>query len=129
MITLGSVSVRLGKTKAVDRLTTQFAAEKVYGLIGPNGSGKTTLIKALAGLLPFEGEVRVEDVSLKDMSLSQRAAKIGYLPQERTVAWNLSAREIVELGLIRRPVAERAGLAEAMLERVVLAALSDQGVF
>ncbi|MFT4090897.1 MAG: ABC transporter ATP-binding protein, partial [Asticcacaulis sp.] len=28
-----------------------------------------------------------------------------------------------------RPVAERAGLAEAMLERVGLAALSDQGVF
>ncbi|MEM9965815.1 MAG: ABC transporter ATP-binding protein [Asticcacaulis sp.] len=129
MIDINSVSVRIGQTMAVDRLSTRFDGGRLYGVIGPNGSGKTTLLKALAGLLPYEGDIRIAETSLADMSLSQRAAKTGYLPQERMVAWNLSAREIVELGLTGRAVSERAARAEAMLERVGLGACSTQGIF
>lgn len=39
-------------------------------ILGPNGSGKTVLVKALLGLLPFEGEVNWH-----------KKARIGYLPQ------------------------------------------------
>ncbi len=34
-------------------------AGRIVGLIGPNGAGKTTALKALLGLIPFEGEMRV----------------------------------------------------------------------
>ena len=39
-------------------------------ILGPNGSGKTILVKALLGLLPFEGEVNW-----------RKKVRIGYLPQ------------------------------------------------
>ena len=32
---------------------------RIVGLIGPNGAGKTTALKAILGLTPFEGELRV----------------------------------------------------------------------
>ena len=34
-------------------------AGRIVGLIGPNGAGKTTALKAILGLTPFEGELRV----------------------------------------------------------------------
>src|SRR6478752_2913756 len=33
--------------------------ERIQRLIGPNGAGKTTALKAMLGLIPFEGEMRV----------------------------------------------------------------------
>jgi len=40
---------------------TSFAIEpgRIVGLIGPNGAGKTTALKAILGLIPFEGDLRV----------------------------------------------------------------------
>ena len=32
---------------------------RIYGLIGPNGAGKTTALKAMLGLIPFEGQLSV----------------------------------------------------------------------
>lgn len=37
----------------------------LYWLKGQNGSGKTTLLKSIAGLIPFEGSIDVENVSLR----------------------------------------------------------------
>ena len=40
---------------------TDFAipAGRIVGLIGPNGAGKTTALKAILGLVPFEGDLKV----------------------------------------------------------------------
>jgi ABC-2 type transport system ATP-binding protein len=32
---------------------------RIVGLIGPNGAGKTTALKAILGLIPFEGDLNV----------------------------------------------------------------------
>ncbi|MCC7249870.1 MAG: ABC transporter ATP-binding protein [Lysobacter sp.] len=37
----------------------EIGAGKIIGLIGPNGAGKTTALKAILGLIPFEGELKV----------------------------------------------------------------------
>jgi ABC-2 type transport system ATP-binding protein len=34
-------------------------AGRIVGLIGPNGAGKTTALKAILGLVPFEGDLKV----------------------------------------------------------------------
>ena len=51
-----------GKTIAVDNITFDIPAGRIVGLIGPNGSGKTTALKAILGLSPFEGELKVLDL-------------------------------------------------------------------
>jgi len=44
---------------ALDDAAFEIPAGRIVGLIGPNGAGKTTALKAILGLIPFEGELRV----------------------------------------------------------------------
>jgi len=44
---------------ALDNTSLQIEPGKIIGLIGPNGAGKTTALKAMLGLIPFEGELKV----------------------------------------------------------------------
>jgi ABC-2 type transport system ATP-binding protein len=48
-----------GNTVAVDGIDLRVDEGRILGLIGPNGAGKTTALKAILGLTPFEGELRV----------------------------------------------------------------------
>jgi ABC-2 type transport system ATP-binding protein len=48
-----------GATRALDGVSFSVEAGRIVGLIGPNGAGKTTALKAILGLTPFEGELRV----------------------------------------------------------------------
>jgi iron complex transport system ATP-binding protein len=66
--------------------------------VGPNGAGKTTLLRALAGLLPSQGEIHVGGDALSSLSLRERARRFAYLPQGHVVHWPLPARDIVALG-------------------------------
>ena len=44
---------------ALDNTAFDIAPGRIVGLIGPNGAGKTTALKAMLGLIPFEGDLRV----------------------------------------------------------------------
>lgn len=44
---------------ALDNTDFEIGAGKIIGLIGPNGAGKTTALKAVLGLIPFDGELKV----------------------------------------------------------------------
>jgi len=44
---------------ALDDTTFQIPAGRIVGLIGPNGAGKTTALKAMLGLIPFDGHLSV----------------------------------------------------------------------
>ncbi|WP_242107726.1 ABC transporter ATP-binding protein [Luteimonas aquatica] len=46
-------------TVALDGTAFEIAPGRIVGLIGPNGAGKTTALKAILGLTPFEGELKV----------------------------------------------------------------------
>jgi ABC-2 type transport system ATP-binding protein len=48
-----------GTTRALDHVSFEIEAGRIVGLIGPNGAGKTTALKAILGLVDFEGDLRV----------------------------------------------------------------------
>jgi ABC-2 type transport system ATP-binding protein len=48
-----------GTTVALDGIDLHLEAGRILGLIGPNGAGKTTALKAILGLTPYEGELKV----------------------------------------------------------------------
>jgi ABC-2 type transport system ATP-binding protein len=48
-----------GATRALDGVSFAIETGRIVGLIGPNGAGKTTALKAILGLTPFGGELKV----------------------------------------------------------------------
>ena len=44
---------------ALNNTSFEIEAGRIVGLIGPNGAGKTTALKAILGLVPFEGDLKV----------------------------------------------------------------------
>jgi ABC-2 type transport system ATP-binding protein len=44
---------------ALDDAGFRIESGRIVGLIGPNGAGKTTALKAILGLIPFEGDLTV----------------------------------------------------------------------
>ncbi|PKM16601.1 MAG: multidrug ABC transporter ATP-binding protein [Gammaproteobacteria bacterium HGW-Gammaproteobacteria-1] len=50
---------RYKNTNAMDGVSFELPVGRIVGLIGPNGAGKTTALKAVLGLIQFEGELSV----------------------------------------------------------------------
>ncbi len=67
----------------------------VHWLRGANGSGKSTLLNILAGLLPFEGEVRAAGQSLKKQPLKYRAL-VNHAPAEPRFPAFLTGTELCQ---------------------------------
>ncbi|SFS33104.1 ABC transporter ATP-binding protein [Saccharopolyspora flava] len=68
------------------------------GIIGPNGAGKSTLLKAIAGLLPHTGEVRVGGRALTSLPRRERARTLAYAPQIPQLPMGLTVTDYVLLG-------------------------------
>jgi len=59
VIEASGLSKSFGAKRALERVSLNIEAGRIVGLIGPNGAGKTTALKAILGLTPFQGELRV----------------------------------------------------------------------
>ncbi len=51
------------------------------GLIGANGAGKSTLMKAMLGLIPFSGAIRLFGTEVRKDTLSEIRSRTGYVLQ------------------------------------------------
>ena len=69
---------------------------QVVAVIGPNGAGKTSLLRAVAGLVPAVGDLRVEGRSWVDLPVRERA--VGMAFQGQLLFPHLTALENVAFG-------------------------------
>lgn len=79
-LTLSNVTKRFGDFTAVEDLSFDVRAGRVFGFLGPNGAGKTTTIRMIVGITaPDEGSISLfgEPISYATQN------RIGYLPEER----------------------------------------------
>jgi ABC-type multidrug transport system fused ATPase/permease subunit len=68
---------------AISELTLTIPAGAMVGVTGAVGSGKSGLAKALVGVYKLQsGEIRLDGTPLQSFEAAERAARIGYLPQD-----------------------------------------------
>lgn len=126
---LNGVTASQGRKAVLEAASLTIVAGEVVGVVGPNGAGKTSLLRAGLGLLPLSaGEARLSDRPVSQLKPEERARLVGYLPQDRRVAWNLPARMVGALGAIDLADAAADALALDCLARVGAGELADRGV-
>lgn len=95
-----NLTVRFGNQIILNKLNFVVEDKEIVAVIGPNGSGKTTLIKAILGLLPYTGHIR-----LFGQKPTEVLSEVGYVPQrfnfDRT--FPITVQEFLGLFLKKSP--------------------------
>ena len=104
-------------------------------LLGRNGCGKTTLFGCMLGLLtPRSGRVILDGTDVSHLSPRQLAAKVSFVPQSHTPAFDYTVLEFVLMGcaagvgILSHPGREEYRRAHEALERMELEALAQHSV-
>lgn len=79
---------------AIDDMTI---APGIYWIKGSNGSGKSTLLKVLAGILDFDGDIRLNDnISPKKQTIAYRE-RVNFAEAEPVFPEFLTGKEMIAL--------------------------------
>jgi len=99
-------------------------AGALTAVIGPNGSGKTSLLRALGRIERPGGKVYFDGQDLDRQAPAWRAARLGYLPAGREIAWAIPVRDLLDLGSRAAADERRAGV----IDQLELGLLLDRPV-
>ncbi len=88
------VSVAYGKHIALRDVSFRITQGQTLAIWGPNGAGKSTILKAILGLVPYTGSIRIGDLEVRGNARQVRAF-IGYVPQEIRYYEDLSVRHLI----------------------------------
>jgi iron complex transport system ATP-binding protein len=80
-IELRNVSLSRNNTVILQNIDLIIPGGEWTSIVGPNGAGKSTLVQALAGLLPYEGSIRIGGTELHSIAIKTRAQQIAWLEQ------------------------------------------------
>ena len=99
MLTVNSVSVKIGAILALKNFTLDIKKGEMISLIGRNGAGKTTLLKSIMGVNKLaNGTIKFNDLDLNNSASHERAALgIGYMPEDRGLIPELTVEENILL--------------------------------
>jgi len=117
-----SLRVTLGGREVLRGIDLDLAAGRWTCVVGPNGAGKSTLLKALAGLLPYLGEVQWQGRPLTHLPRRERARQLSWLGQGESASLDLRVHDVVMLGRLPHqdwlavPSAQDLAMVEAALK-------------
>ncbi|GAA4530481.1 MULTISPECIES: ATP-binding cassette domain-containing protein [Nonomuraea] len=125
MIEVRGLTIRYGRTRAVDDLTFTVRPGLVTGFLGPNGAGKSTTMRAVLGLeSPDAGEALVDGRAY--VSLRRPLRTMGALLDAGAVHGGRTAR--AHLGCLARSNGIGAGRVTGVLEQAGLAGVADRRI-
>ncbi|MFN8321987.1 MAG: gliding motility-associated ABC transporter ATP-binding subunit GldA [Chitinophagales bacterium] len=95
-VSVSSLSKVYGEQRAVDGITFEVRKGEVLGFLGPNGAGKSTTMKMLTCFIPqTSGNATVCGFDTITSPL-EVAKKIGYLPENNPLYYDMYVREYLE---------------------------------
>lgn len=129
--TIAGLGASYGTRRIVENIDLgPFEPGQVISLCGPNAAGKTTLLRAIAGLQPASGSVRLGETELLSLPLADHARHVGYMPQALPQRIGLTVIEGMISALLATPgerattSASLAASAMQTLDRVGIANLA-----
>jgi len=103
MLKIGNLDVSYGAISAVRGVNLNVAAGEIVALVGANGAGKTTVARAIAGLLPYRGEILYAGSPLTPNSAERNLrAGIALVPEGRGILASMTVEENLLMGIYTR---------------------------
>lgn len=135
MLKYENVSIGYTKNPILTDIAVTFNQGEITAIVGPNGCGKSTLLQALiGGSRLLGGDIFLQGQSLSALSSKERATKLAFLPQTRSVIPSLPVHTLVEhgrfphMGFHRRKTAEDSKLVQEAMAFAGITAYADQSV-
>lgn len=132
MIEAKNIYSGYGKAEILQGVDLTAEKGKITTIVGNNGSGKSTLLKTLLGFAALtKGEIIIEGISIQELSSSELAKRIAYLPQGKNIP-DISAGRLVLHGRFpylqypRRYGKEDFAIAEAAMKQMGVWELSEK---
>jgi iron complex transport system ATP-binding protein len=97
-LTAHNITVMHDEFKAVNNVSLTLHAGEWVSLVGPNGAGKSSLLKALAGLVPAEGQVSLLGKPWAAWSRRERAQTLAWMGQAEAGQDDLTVYDVAMLG-------------------------------
>jgi len=98
LLSLESLSIRYGAIEAVKSVTLSVGEGQIVTLVGANGAGKSSILRAISGLVPFEGRILYRGQDLRRLPPHRIASMgIAHVPEGRGIFGNLKVRENLKL--------------------------------
>lgn len=123
MIEVKGLSVTLDRQPILQGVDLSVGEGSWTSVIGPNGSGKTTLLRAVAGLVPYSGDVSIAGVPAGSIPRREIARLVAYVPQDPVFPGEMTVGEYVLLG--RTPYIPYLGT-ESRSDRSVAASVMER---
>jgi branched-chain amino acid transport system ATP-binding protein len=103
LLDVKALKVAYGGINAVKGIDLTVGAGEMVALIGANGAGKTTTLKAICGLLPHAGMVKLRGENVSSCSAYQLVARgLALVPEGRGVFSRLTVHENLQIGAYMR---------------------------
>jgi thiamine transport system ATP-binding protein len=124
------LGVRIGGREIISGLSHVVPTGRVHAVTGPSGSGKSTLLRALCGLVPCSGVIRVDGTDVTAVPVHRRG--IGMMFQDDQLFPSMDVAGNVAYGMrmirgARRPGRrERTQRVGELLSMVGLAGFGDR---
>ena len=123
MLTVQDLTKHYGKVLAANHISFEIPDGSIAVLLGPNGAGKSTLLKSVAGLLKYNGFIRVNGLDNKSVEAKRL---IGYVPELPALYPNLTVAEHLEFIARVYRLKDYKDYARQLLERMELAEQSKK---
>lgn len=99
VLKLQSVHAYYGQSHVLHGLDLELREGEILALLGRNGAGRSSCLKAVMGIVEWQGEISYRGRSLSGMQTHQIArAGIGYVPENREIFADLSVEQNLMLG-------------------------------
>jgi branched-chain amino acid transport system ATP-binding protein len=103
MLATRGLQVRYGAVAAVRGVDIEVNAGEIVALLGANGAGKSTIARAIAGLLPFQGDIVYDGHRLRPNDAERNVRRgIVLVPEGRGILGRMSVDENLMMGIYTR---------------------------